>query len=260
MDLVRRWKAGLAVVAGAGIVMLVAGSATAAPPVAVDDALTAGRNTPTTINVLTNDTDADADKLEVAYVTGSDKGGTVDCEVTGECIFYAGPVTTVPYADSFDYEVTDGKGGVDIGTVTVQVIASSPSPSPSPSVSVSPSASPSVSVSPSVSPSPSASPSPSPSPSPTIPTVHARSITLKLRGLRALGRITVGDGFDACATGQRVKIQRKQDGRFRTIKTVTTSSSGSYSTKLRKAGRYRANAAATDECTGAKSPVRKLTL
>jgi hypothetical protein len=88
---------------------------------------------------------------------------------------------------------------------------------------------------------------------------HARSITLRLRDtLVARGRVTVGDGFAACADTVTVKIQKKKSGHWKTVKNTTTSSTGAYRVNLRnKHGRYRSLApkvtAGTDTCSRAVS-------
>jgi CshA-type fibril repeat protein len=88
------------------------------PPVANDDAATTDEDTPVTIDVLANDTDADGDALSVSSVTPPANGSAV-----------INPDNTVTYTpdpdfngtDSFDYTVSDGNGGTDTATVTVTV-------------------------------------------------------------------------------------------------------------------------------------------
>ena len=92
---------------------------------------------------------------------------------------------------------------------------------------------------------------------------HDRSISLRLRDtLVARGRVTVSDGFAACADTVPVKIQKKKSGHWKTVKSTTTSSSGRYRVQLRnKHGRYRSLApkvaAGTDICRGAVSSTQR---
>jgi len=99
-------------------------------------------------------------------------------------------------------------------------------------------------------------------------TPHARSISLSLRKhLVARGKVTVGDGFTDCAAAVPVKIQRRVSGHWKTVGSTTTSDTGAYKKRIRdKAGKYRAKAPkvslgtpVTDICSGATSPVRKVT-
>jgi hypothetical protein len=94
-----------------------------ASPVAVDDNLTTKLNTPGTAFVLDNDTDPDGDEL---IVTGSTDPahGTAVCDQFGDCDYT--PVAGYLGSDSFDYTVSDGNGGTDVGTVHVTVVANSP--------------------------------------------------------------------------------------------------------------------------------------
>ena len=71
---------------------------------------------------------------------------------------------------------------------------------------------------------------------------HERSVTLKLKGsLRASGDVNVSDGFAACASSVPVKLQRKVSGSWKTVKSVTTSATGSYRAELSdRSGMYRA--------------------
>ncbi|HWJ81682.1 MAG TPA: Ig-like domain-containing protein [Nocardioides sp.] len=94
-----------------------------AAPVAVDDAVATDEDTPLDLPVsgagspAANDTDADGDPLTVTAVSGA-VGGTV--------ALAGGTITFTPDPDhcgtgSFDYTVSDGNGGEDTATVTVDI-------------------------------------------------------------------------------------------------------------------------------------------
>ena len=91
-------------------------------PVAVNDTVTTGRDTPLSIsatNLLSNDTDADGDPLTIIGVsTNSAQGGTV--QLVGGNVIYT-PLPGFVGNDTFTYTVSDGKGGTSTATVTVNV-------------------------------------------------------------------------------------------------------------------------------------------
>lgn len=93
--------------------------------------------------------------------------------------------------------------------------------------------------------------------------VHARSVTLSLSGhLRASGNVIAVDDFQACEDGVAVKIQRRRNGVWRTLKVVTTDADGHFGTRLRdRQGLYRARAVklanTQDVCRRATSPRRR---
>jgi len=87
------------------------------PPVAVDDSATTPQDTPVTINVLNNDSDADGDILTVASVTQGPHGSVIN---NGSDVTYT-PDPGYTGTDSFTYTIIDGKGGTDTATVTVAV-------------------------------------------------------------------------------------------------------------------------------------------
>ena len=93
------------------------------PPVAVDDNLTTKQNTQATVFVLDNDTDPDGDELIVTSKTDPPHG-TVACDQFGQCDYT--PAAGYLGSDSFDYIISDGNGGTDVGTVHVSVVANSP--------------------------------------------------------------------------------------------------------------------------------------
>jgi hypothetical protein len=96
-------------------------------------------------------------------------------------------------------------------------------------------------------------------------TGNERSVTLKLKGhLTAKGAVKVTDDTSECESSVAVKIQRKKPGGgWKTLKSTTTSDTGTYSKKIKdKPGKYRALAPAVtlesgEECAKAKSPTRK---
>jgi hypothetical protein len=103
---------------------------------------------------------------------------------------------------------------------------------------------------------------------PPFPVDHARSVTLSLRKhLVARGRVSsIEDpAFTDCVASVPVKVQRRVSGRWRTVRTTTTSSTGSFRRRIPdRPGRYRALAPPvslgdpeTDLCFRAVSPVRR---
>jgi len=87
-------------------------------PVAGDDAATTLEDTPVTIAVLANDTDADGDSLSVESVTLPEKG-TATIGADGRVTYT--PALNFNGADLFTYTVSDGTGGTATATVTVTV-------------------------------------------------------------------------------------------------------------------------------------------
>jgi IPT/TIG domain-containing protein len=93
---------------------------------------------------------------------------------------------------------------------------------------------------------------------------HTRSLTLALRGHPVVrGRVNAADGFDECVSNVTVKIQRKRQGRWRTVGKDQTDAQGNYSKTVRdRPGAYRAVAVkkvlggGADICKVAASPRR----
>jgi hypothetical protein len=106
---------------------------------------------------------------------------------------------------------------------------------------------------------------PPPDCTPVGPTVHKMSVTLRLSdSLNAAGHVSVGDGFADCRDAVKVKIQRKVNGVWKTIRSATTTATGKYAGHLKnKHGKYRTLApkltlnSGADVCAKAVSPVRK---
>jgi len=87
------------------------------PPVAVDDHAVTNRNLPVTIGVLNNDSDPDGDTLVVSAVTDPEHGTVTN---NGTDVTYA-PDPDFAGTDTFVYTASDGKGGTDTATVTINV-------------------------------------------------------------------------------------------------------------------------------------------
>ncbi|WP_419192642.1 Ig-like domain-containing protein [Kolteria novifilia] len=87
-------------------------------PVANDDAATTNEDTPTTIAVLANDTDADGDTLSVDSFTQPASGSVV---LNPDGTFSYTPDPDFHGTDSFTYTVTDGNGGTSTATVSLTV-------------------------------------------------------------------------------------------------------------------------------------------
>ena len=92
-------------------------------PVAVDDYVGVyGENeiiSLTTADLLSNDTDTDGDSLSITSL-GNAVGGTVSIDASGNVVFNPDEVTADGQA-SFDYTVSDGHGGTDVATVTMDI-------------------------------------------------------------------------------------------------------------------------------------------
>ncbi|MCB1637289.1 MAG: tandem-95 repeat protein, partial [Thiothrix sp.] len=86
-------------------------------PVATADAASAVQGADVTINVLTNDTDADGDTLDIESFT-QPPNGSVD--QVGKNLVYTSSPSFIG-TDTFTYTVTDGKGGTDTAQVTFTV-------------------------------------------------------------------------------------------------------------------------------------------
>lgn len=105
-------------------------------PVAMDDTATTDEDSATTGAVLANDSDADGDTLTVAAVNGQvgdvgtqitlgsgalltlNSNGTFDYDPNGA---FEGLAVSETGTDSFTYTVSDGNGGTDTGTVTINI-------------------------------------------------------------------------------------------------------------------------------------------
>ncbi|MDQ3129119.1 MAG: Ig-like domain-containing protein, partial [Chloroflexota bacterium] len=93
-------------------------SPTQDPPVAVNDAATTAEDTAIDIAVLANDSDPDGDVLSVTGVSGA-LGGVALINPDGTVRFV--PTANAVGAASFDYTVSDGQGGTDLGSVSVSL-------------------------------------------------------------------------------------------------------------------------------------------
>jgi large repetitive protein len=88
-------------------------------PVADDDALATAEDAPNSVNVLVGDTDFDDDPLTVTTLAPAAANGTVACSSAGTCTYT--PDADYSGSDSFEYTVSDGRGGSDVGLVSVTV-------------------------------------------------------------------------------------------------------------------------------------------
>jgi outer membrane protein OmpA-like peptidoglycan-associated protein len=90
-------------------------------PVAMDDFVLANDNTPVEFDVLANDTDPDGHALYVVDTTSTTHGTLVQLQPNGGVFMYT-PDQDYIGTDTFTYTVSDGNGGVDTATVTIEVI------------------------------------------------------------------------------------------------------------------------------------------
>ncbi len=89
-------------------------------PVADDDTMTVDEDAgPTIVPVLDGDVDADGDGLEIASATDP-LHGTVEVSGDGSELTYR-PDANYHGSDTFDYVISDGHGGSDVGAVSVTV-------------------------------------------------------------------------------------------------------------------------------------------
>ncbi|MEO0978565.1 MAG: Ig-like domain-containing protein [Pseudomonadota bacterium] len=98
-------------------------------PVANADSATTAAGEAVVIDVLANDSDADGDALTIK-ITEPPANGSAEVK-NGKVVFT--PDADAVGDQSFQYEISDGKGGVsDEATVTVEVTATDPGPDPDP--------------------------------------------------------------------------------------------------------------------------------
>ncbi|MEL7038730.1 MAG: PQQ-dependent sugar dehydrogenase [Cyanobacteria bacterium J06592_8] len=72
------------------------------------------------LDVLLNDSDPDNDPLSITSVGATDNGGVVTINGTSDGLLYT-PATNFVGTETFTYTVSDGNGGVNAATVTINV-------------------------------------------------------------------------------------------------------------------------------------------
>ena len=71
--------------------------------------------------------------------------------------------------------------------------------------------------------------------------VHARSVTLQEGARKLVGRVTVADGTAGCYANVLVRLQRRRDGKFRTVAKLVTDAEGEFKKRVRaRRSLYRA--------------------
>ena len=89
-------------------------------PVANSDSFTTDEDTPlNSIDLLSNDIDADGDDLTVTITSGPNQGGSVEVNVDGTVNYQ--PAENFNGVETFEYEISDGNGGVSVASVTINV-------------------------------------------------------------------------------------------------------------------------------------------
>jgi hypothetical protein len=96
-----------------------------AAPDALDDAAETDEDTPFTIDVLANDTDADADALTITAILDAPDNGTV--AIVDNRLVYT-PNANFSGVDSIVYEISDGRGGFDHATLDLTIVAVADAP------------------------------------------------------------------------------------------------------------------------------------
>ncbi len=89
-------------------------------PVCADDIAVTSEDTPVVIDVLANDSDVEGDALVVDSISTSPQKGAAQKDPAGNTVTYT-PAPDFFGEDSFQYTVSDGKGGLCTATVTVMV-------------------------------------------------------------------------------------------------------------------------------------------
>ncbi len=93
-------------------------------PIAVADNTSTGTNSQAIFSVLGNDSDPDNDPLTVTSFTQG-INGTVSCTLSGLCTYT--PNSNFSGVDTFNYTISDGKGGFTTTSATVTVTPPDPS-------------------------------------------------------------------------------------------------------------------------------------
>lgn len=88
-------------------------------PIAVDDNAETPEDNPVTIYVLANDSDPDGDDLTVESIINGPDHGTTEIIATTSVTYT--PEANYYGSDSFDYVVSDGKGGLDTAAVNLTI-------------------------------------------------------------------------------------------------------------------------------------------
>ncbi len=88
------------------------------PPIAVDDTFTVACGATATLNVLANDRDPDGDALRITSVTAPQQGSRISISADGKTINLV-PALFCFSTDSFNYTISDGRGGVATAKVTL---------------------------------------------------------------------------------------------------------------------------------------------
>ncbi len=96
------------------------------PPVARNDVATTTADTPTVIDVLSNDSDAEGDPISLSTFDNVTSHGSVSLNENGTLTYT--PSAGYSGSDSFSYSIRDGRGGSGTGTVAVTVNAAPVTP------------------------------------------------------------------------------------------------------------------------------------
>jgi hypothetical protein len=73
-----------------------------------------------TLDVLSNDIDADGDSLTITEISSLDQGGTATINETKDMLFYT-PMADFVSTETFTYTISDGRGGSSEGSITLLV-------------------------------------------------------------------------------------------------------------------------------------------
>ena len=104
-------------------------------PIAVDDEATIDRDQTIVLNVAGNDTDVDGDPIQLVNIVDGPSQGAAFLTPDGQVVYDPNPDSTG--MDTFIYQISDGSGGTDLGSVKINIDDGGVTPPPPGNLSIS---------------------------------------------------------------------------------------------------------------------------